>query len=308
MSDDDSYGTAGMGFMDDAYMPISEMRLPITDMGFQLGDMCYDAIHVHKGSFFRLEDHLDRWDNSIKERRYTSLGIKREQVAEVLHGCVARANLQDSMITFVATRGSPTTGHKDLRTCNNQFMVWALPYYKVVSDEELAEGSDIIIADTIRIPPDSVDPRVKNFGRLDFVRSLFEAYDRDARYAALLDQDDNVTEGRGWNIFALSGGVLMSPDSGVLEGITRRTVIDLSEKLNIDCRLTKIPARTLREADEVFITSTAGGIMPIRGINGEPVGDGAPGPVTTRLKEMYWQLHDDPAYATPVHYESAQTA
>jgi branched-chain amino acid aminotransferase len=308
MSDDDSYGTAGMGFMDDAYMPISEMRLPITDMGFQLGDMCYDAIHVHKGSFFRLEDHLDRWDNSIKERRYTSLGIKREQVAEVLHGCVARANLQDSMITFVATRGSPTTGHKDLRTCNNQFMVWALPYYKVVSDEELAEGSDIIIADTIRIPPDSVDPRVKNFGRLDFVRSLFEAYDRDARYAALLDQDDNVTEGRGWNIFALSGGVLMSPDSGVLEGITRRTVIDLSEKLNIDCRLTKIPARTLREADEVFITSTAGGIMPIRGINGEPVGDGAPGPVTTRLKEMYWQLHDDPAYATPVHYESARTA
>jgi branched-chain amino acid aminotransferase len=308
MSDDDSYGTAGMGFMDDAYMPISEMRLPITDMGFQLGDMCYDAIHVHKGSFFRLEDHLDRWDNSIKERRYTSLGIKREQVAEVLHGCVARANLQDSMITFVATRGSPTTGHKDLRTCNNQFMVWALPYYKVVSDEELAEGSDIIIADTIRIPPDSVNPRVKNFGRLDFVRSLFEAYDRDARYAALLDQDDNVTEGRGWNIFALSGGVLMSPDSGVLEGITRRTVIDLSEKLNIDCRLTKIPARTLREADEVFITSTAGGIMPIRGINGEPVGDGAPGPVTTRLKEMYWQLHDDPAYATPVHYESARTA
>jgi branched-chain amino acid aminotransferase len=151
MSDDDSYGTAGMGFMDDAYMPISEMRLPITDMGFQLGDMCYDAIHVHKGSFFRLEDHLDRWDNSIKERRYTSLGIKREQVAEVLHGCVARANLQDSMITFVATRGSPTTGHKDLRTCNNQFMVWALPCYKVVSDEELAEGSDIIIADTIRI-------------------------------------------------------------------------------------------------------------------------------------------------------------
>ncbi|MGI9476669.1 MAG: aminotransferase class IV [Hyphomicrobiaceae bacterium] len=308
MSNDDGYGRAGMGFMDGAYMPISEMRLPITDMGFQLGDMCYDAVHVHNGSFFRLEDHLDRWDNAIEERRYTSLGMVREQVAEVLHGCVARANLRDSMITFVATRGSPTTGHKDLRTCNNQFMVWALPYYKVVSDEELSAGSDIVIADTIRIPPESVDPRIKNFGRLDFVRSLFEAYDRNARYAVLLDQEDNVTEGRGWNIFALNGGVLLSPDSGVLEGITRRTVVELSEKLNIDCRLTKIPATTLREADEVFITSTAGGIMPVRGIDGAPVGDGAPGPVTTRLKEMYWQLHDDPAYATPVRYELAQTA
>ncbi len=306
--DDTRYGGAGMGFMDGAYMPISEMRLPITDMGFQLGDMCYDAVHVHRGSFFRLEDHLDRWDHSIKERRYTSLGIEREQVAEVLHGCVARANPQDSMITFVATRGSPTTGLKDLRTCNNQFMVWALPYYNVVSDEELADGSDIVIADTVRIPPESVDPRIKNFGRLDFVRSLFEAYDRDARYAVLLDQDDNVTEGRGWNIFALSGGALMSPDSGVLEGITRRTVAELSEKLNIDCRMTKLPAQMMREADEVSITSTAGGIMPVRSIDGEPVGDGTPGPVTTRIKEMYWQLHDDPAYATPVRYELAGTA
>ena len=91
MSENTSYGSAGVGFMDGDYMPVSEMRLPVTDMGFQLGDMCYDAIHVHKGRFFRLKDHLDRWDHSIAERRYQSLGYDREQVAEVLHGCVARA-------------------------------------------------------------------------------------------------------------------------------------------------------------------------------------------------------------------------
>jgi branched-chain amino acid aminotransferase len=308
MQDGKGYGSAGMGFIDGAYTPVSEMRLPVTDMGFQLGDMCYDAIHVHNGSFFRLKDHLDRWENSIRERRYTTLAYDREQVAEVLNGCVARAGLKDSMITFVATRGSPSTAHKDLRTCQNRFMVWALPYYKVFSDEEERTGSDIVIADTIRIPPESVDPRVKNFGRLDFVRALFEAYDREARYAVLLDRDDNVTEGRGWNIFALRGGVLMSPDSGVLEGITRRTVVELSEKLNIECRLTKVPAKALREADEVFITSTAGGIMPIRSIDKRPVGDGTPGPVTTRLTELYWKLHEDPAYSTPVRYDAAAAA
>lgn len=308
MDTNTGYGGAGMGFMDGAYMPISEMRIPVTDMGFQLGDMCYDAIHVHKGSFFRLKDHLDRWENSIRERRYTTLGFDRDQVAEILNGCVARGRLKDSMITFVATRGSPSTAHKDLRTCNNRFMVWALPYYKVFSDEEERAGSDIVIADTIRIPPESVDPRVKNFGRLDFVRALFEAYDRDAKYAVLLDRDDNVTEGRGWNIFALRGGVLMSPDSGVLEGITRRTVVELSGKLNIECRLTKVPAKTLREADEVFITSTAGGIMPVRSIDKKPVGDGTPGPVTSRLIDLYWKLHEDPAYSTPVRYDVAAAA
>jgi branched-chain amino acid aminotransferase len=306
MRDSNGYGSAGVGFMDGAFMPVGEMRIPVTDMGFQLGDMCYDAIHVHKGSFFRLKDHLDRWEHSVAERRYETLGYDRAQVSEVLHGCVARADLKESMVTFVATRGSPSTAHKDLRTCRNRFMAWALPYYAVLSEEEVASGCDIVVAETIRIPPEAVDPRVKNFGRLDFVRALFEAYDRDARYAVLLDRDGNVTEGRGWNIFALSGGVLTSPDSGVLEGITRRTVVELSDRLNIDCRLAKMPAVTLRRADEVFITSTAGGIMPVRTIDGRPVGDGAPGPVTLRLKEMYWKLHDDPAFATPVRYELAE--
>jgi branched-subunit amino acid aminotransferase/4-amino-4-deoxychorismate lyase len=302
MCNNSNYGEAGVGFMDGEYLPVSEMRLPITDMGFQLGDMCYDAIHVHNGSFFRLADHLDRWEHSIKERRYDSLNLDREQVAEVLHGCVARADLRHAMVTFVATRGSPTTAHKDLRTCRNRFMVWALPYYSVLAEGEDETGCDIIIADTIRIPTESVDPRVKNFGRLDFVRALFEAYDREARYAVLLDADGNITEGRGWNIFALHGGKLTSPESGVLEGITRQTVIELSKTLNIECRITKLPVNALREADEVFITSTAGGIMPVRSIDARSVGDGAPGPVTMRFKDLYWRLHEDPAFATPVCY------
>ena len=123
---------------------------------------------------------------------------------------------------------------------------------------------------------------MKNFGRLDFVRALFEAYDREAKYAVLLDGDGNVTEGRGWNIFSLYDGRLVSPDSGVLEGITRRTVIELSDTLNIDCQIGKLPAETLQKAEEVFITSTAGGVMPVRSVDGEAVGDGHPGPVTLR--------------------------
>ena len=303
-----SYGSTGIGFMDGEYLPVSEMRLPVTDMGFQLGDMCYDAVHVHKGRFFRLKDHLDRWDHSIAERRYQSLGYDREQVAEVLHGCVARAGLKEAMITFVATRGSPATAHKDLRTCKNRFIVWAVPYYQVFSEAEASGGSDIIVAKTIRIPPEAVDPTIKNFGRLDFVRALFEAYDREAKYALLLDQEDNVTEGRGWNIFVLRDGMLMSPDRGVLEGITRKTVVELAARMNIDCRLTKVPVADMRKADEVFISSTAGGIMPVRSIDKVAVGDGAPGPVTMRLREMYWKLHEDPAYSTPVRYELVPAA
>jgi len=302
------YDGSGVGFMDGDYLAVSEMRLPITDMGFQLGDMCYDTVHVHNGRFFRLKDHLDRWQRSIDARRYLSLGYGREQVEEILHGCVARAGLKEAMITFIATRGSPAGAHKDLRTCKNRLMVWAVPYYSVLAGAEAENGADVIVAKTMRIPPEAVDPTIKNFGRLDFVRALFEAYDRQASYAVLLDQDDNVTEGRGWNIFVLRDGVLTSPDRGVLEGITRKTVVELSARLNIDCRLTAVPVDVLRKAEEVFISSTAGGIMPVRSIDKDPVGDGMPGPVTMRIKEMYWRLHEDPAYSTPVRYWVAPTA
>ncbi len=305
MNDQPAYGSAGVGFIDGEFSPIGELRLPVTDMGFQLSDMCYDAIHVRNGAFFRLDEHMDRWDRSLAARRYDTLGYDRDQVADVLHDCVARGGFRDSMVTVIATRGSPESGLKDLRSCKNRLIAWAMPYYGIVSDEELEAGCDIVVAETIRIPTDAVDPTVKNFSRLDFVRALFEAYDRDARYAVLLDGDGNVTEGRGWNIFAISGGELVSPDAGALEGVTRKTVYELSERLNIKARAGQFDADYLRGADEVFLTSTAGGIMPVKSIDGTAIADGDPGPVTLRLKSMYWDLHDDPAYATPVKYERA---
>ena len=207
---------------------------------------------------------------------------------------------------LIATRGTPMGANKDLRSCQNRLIAWALPFHTIVSDEEMENGCDIVIADTMRIPPEAVDPTVKNFGRMDFVGALFEAYDRKADYAVLLDAEGCVTEGRGWNIFALRQGALLSPDDGVLEGITRKTVLELSADLNIDGRLARITADELRGADEVFLTSTAGGIMPVKSIDKKIVGDGAPGPVTQRLTELYWKLHGDPELTTPVNYQLAE--
>ena len=302
MTSDQGYGNQGYGYIDGEFVPMSEMRLPVTDLGFQLSDMCYDALHIHKGRYFRMDDHLDRFENAVAERRYETLGMGRDGFADVLMGCASHSGLRESMVTIVATRGVPDSGHKDLRTCKNRLMAWAVPYYSVVSEEEMRDGCDIVVAETLRIPPEAVDPRIKNYGRLDFVAAMFEAYEKDARYAVLLDGEGNVTEGRGWNIFALREGRLISPDEGVLEGITRRTVVELADRLNIEARLATLPVDELRGAEEIFLTSTAGGIVPVRSIDGEDIGEGGPGPVTQRLTEMYWDLHEDDAYSTPIDY------
>ena len=304
MAQDQRYGNQGFGYIDGEFVPMSEMRLPVTDLGFQLSDMCYDALHIHKGRYFRMNDHLDRFENAVAERRYETLGMGRDGFAEVLIGCASRSGLRESMVTIVATRGVPDSGHKDLRSCQNRLMAWAVPYYSVVSDSEMRDGCDIVVAETQRIPPEAVDPRIKNYGRLDFVAAMFEAYEKDARYAVLLDGGGNVTEGRGWNIFALREGRLISPDEGVLEGITRRTVVELADRLNIEAQLATLPVDELRGAEEVFLTSTAGGIVPVRSIDGEEVGQGGLGPVTQRLTEMYWDLHEDDAYSTLIDYAS----
>lgn len=294
-------GQNGIGFIDGQYCPREELSLPVSDLGFALCDMAYDAVHVRNGCFFRLEDHLDRFRRAIERRRYTTLPYGRDQIREVLFECVRRAGLRDAMVIVVATRGTAAGYTKDLRTCTNRLLAWSAPYFAVVPDDRIESGVPVIISSVPRVPPESIDPTVKNFARLDFSAALLEAYEQGCEHAILLDRDGNVTEGRGWNLFALFGGRLVTPDTGVLEGITRQTVMELCQASNVEARMDTIPGADLPGADELFMASTAGGLIPIIGLDGKPVGDGTPGPVTRRLRDRYWALHDDPAYSTPVY-------
>jgi len=109
-------------------------------------------------------------------------------------------------------------------------------------------------------------------------------------------------EGPGFNVFAVRDGAISTPDHGVLHGITRRTVIELSNEHGMPVEECSVPVASLKRAGEVFLSSTAGGIMPVTTVDGETVGEGEPGPITLRLREAYWNLHEDPRYTLPVHY------
>ena len=140
------------------------------------------------------------------------------------------------------------------------------------------------------MPPEAVDPKVKNFQWGDFIRGLFEAYDRDALLPILTDGEGDVTEGPGFNVFALVDGELRTPDRGVLEGITRLTVLDIARELGIRTRVARLPARDLARAHEILLSSTAGGVMPVAraGRRARRRRAGGSGPIPSR-----------PASATP---------
>lgn len=294
----------GVGFIDGDYCPRGEMKISVHDLGFMMSDMTYDAAHVWKGKFFRLEDHLDRWERSISRRQYNDLP-DRDRVREIIMECIRRSGLRDSLVYWIATRGTATDQRRGLRTCKNTFLAWAGPFNWIVPREKLerGEGANVYVTSVLRIPPESSDPMVKNFARPDFSRALLEAYEHDSDYPVLVDGDGYITEGRGWNIFALFGGTLISPDRGVLEGVTRRTVLELCEEINVEGKLGRIKGSELADADEVFLATTAGGIMPVTRVDNKNISKGAPGPVTLHLNDMYWALHDDPKYSTPVDYD-----
>jgi branched-chain amino acid aminotransferase len=262
----------------------------------------YDVVGVWDGAFFRLDAHLERFERSCRELRLT-LPHSREEMAEILKELVRVSGLRASYVETICTRGVSRHGVRDPRTFENRFFAYAIPFVWLLKPDDA--GMDAIIARTVhRIPSSSVDPTVKNFHWGDLTRGLYEAYDRGARYPILLDADGNVAEGAGYNVFALVDGRLLTPAAGALEGITRRTVLELAEREGIPAERVTLPEETFRRGTELFATTTAGGVMPIVSLDGEPIADGRPGPVTTRLRELYWEAHSDPRYITPVDYDA----
>ena len=296
--------SGGAAFVDGEYAPISEARVSVLDWGFSRSDVTYDVVHVWKGSFFRLEDHLDRFRASCASL-HLDPGLDREALREALIHCVRLSGLRDAYVDMICTRGQPQPGSRDPRTCRNRLILYAVPFIWVIPPEVQERGARMIVSDVPRISPRSVDPTVKNFHWGDLTRGLFEAVEQGADTAVLVDPEGCVSEGPGFNVFCVTGGRVVSPRGTVLEGITRRSVQELCEELGIGFEFGRVTPEELRGADEVFLSSTAGGIMPIVRVDGRVLANGRPGPLSLRLKELYWRKHEEGWHATPVDYEAA---
>jgi branched-chain amino acid aminotransferase len=291
----------GVAYVDGAFVPLAEATVRMLDRGFVRSDATYDVAHVWQGRFFRLDDHLDRFERSVAGLRMT-LPLARAEIVTILHDCVRRAGLRDAYVQMALTRGIPPAGTRDPRLCRNVFSAFAQPFVWIANEAQRREGLRAAVTTTQRIPPEAVDPRIKNFHWLDLTMGIFEAQDAGADVPLLPDRDGNITEGPGFNVFALFGRSLVTPDRGVFEGMTRRSVMELAPELQLTAEARALPARELARADEVFLTSTAGGIMPVAHLDGQAVGDGTPGPVTRALTELYWRRHAEGWHATPVDY------
>lgn len=288
-----------LAFVDGAIVPISEAKISMLDWGFLHSDATYDVAQVWDGRFFRLDDHLTRFEDGMANLRM-SLPYSRSQIRQILVTLVQRSGLRNAYVEVICTRGVPAPGSRDPRECTNRFYAFAVPFVWIANPEQRERGLRLHVSEVRRIAPESVDPTVKNYHWLDLVRGLFDAYDHGQETAALSDGAGNVVEGAGFNVFAITDGIVVTPKDGVLRGVTRKTAMELAARMGLRVEERALPVQELELADEVFITSSAGGIMPVGWVNGVAIGKGGAGPETARLRDAYWALHSDPRYSFAV--------
>jgi branched-chain amino acid aminotransferase len=290
----------GAAYSRGRFVPVAEATISVLDFGFTRSDSAYDVVHVKDGAFFRLDIHLERFAASMHKRRLAPPESLAEMEA-ILHRVTWLTGLADAYVAMVAVRGRPKPGLPRLiANCENHFVAYAIPWIDVLSPEVQARGGHLWIASIPRIPDASLDPTAKNYNWMDLNRGLIEAQDHGFDTTVLCDAEGLVTEGPGFNVFVVKGDTLSTSGHGVLEGITRRSVLELAPELGLAPRVGPINRAELEEADEVFLTSTAGGVMPISRVNGRIMNNDSPGPMSRRMKELYWQAHGRDAWRTPV--------
>ncbi len=290
--------------MNGKVIPVKEAAIPVTDWGLTHSDITYDVVHSWDGRFFRLDDYLTRFESSLVKCNL-SIEQSRDDIRQILHQIVSRSTLKAAYVSFVASRGQPgVPGSRDPRDCINHFYAWCVPFVWVFSKEIMARGAHLQMPENLhRIASNSVDPTAKNYHWGDFTQGLFAAKEAGFDNTVLVDAQGYVTEGPGFNVFLIKDGVVSTPRSGVLEGITRKIAIELCAVHNIVVTEADITADILMAADEVFATTTGGGIIPVTKINGHTFSNNSPGELTCTLRDTYWNWHRDSSMSEVISYD-----
>ena len=219
-----------------------------------------------------------------------------------------RSGLRESYVKVELTRGVIPQNGRDLRDASQRFVAYAVPYVWIWGEEKCREGANVHLSTKYRrIPSQAVDARFKNYNRADLVQARLDGYELGCDDAMLIGTDGSLTEGFGWNVMVVKDGRVSTPESNILHGVTRETVEELCEMEGLSYDARRLDPEELANADEVFAATTAGGIMPIIALDSVPVADGAAGPHTLRLQELYWAKRNEGWHGTRAEHILAAT-
>ena len=291
-------------------LPKSQAAVNVYDHGLLYGDGVFEGIRVYRGKIFKLGQHMDRLYSCAK-RIHIDLEkhCPREKMIQIQRDCVAANGLVDGYIRLIVTRGVGTLGLNPFN-CPVPGVVCIADQIQLYKPEMYAKGMRVAVAERPRIPVECLDPRIKSLNYLNNILAKTEAILLGERLGItdpaeqlleviMLNIEGRLAEGSGDNIFVIKDGRISTPpsDEGLLEGITRRFVInELCPAEGIEIVERQMQLQELLDADEVFLTGSAAEIIAIREVlehknleltASHTIGSGAEGPITKRLRQRF---------------------
>jgi branched-chain amino acid aminotransferase len=277
------------------FVPEAEASVSILDHAVLYGDGVFETVVAWQGRIFRLEAHVRRFLRSCSAVAL-DCPVTSGQLTDLVVETVRRNGLADAYVKWILTRGSNGTPLMDPVGCIPNLIIMARPYI----DRSSATGLRLKTVAVRRPPGQVLDAHVKSLNYLNLVMARIEARAAAADQALMLDVHGRVCEAPGFNVFVVTDGVLRTPRHDVLLGITRQTTMELAVELGFPVQETDLELYDAYTADEIFLTSTAGGLVPVTEVDGRTIGDGKPGPVLSALQDAYRAALSSSRWSTPV--------
>lgn len=275
-------------FLNGKFIAAGEARVSVFDRGFIFGDGIYEVIPVYGGRPFRLPQHLQRLQSNLDSVHITN-PHSIEKWSDIITTLINEIDASDQAIYLQITRGVAPRDHAFPEDTKPTVFAYskALGY---PSDAELTNGVSAITTADIRWRRCDI----KSIALLGNVILRQQAVEQGAAEAILL-HDNHVTEGAASNIFVVKDNTLYTPPKNeqILPGITRDLVVELANANKIICKEASVPINLLREADEVWLTSSTKEVLPIVRIDDVDVGDGKPGPMHKHMTSLYRSYKED---------------
>jgi branched-chain amino acid aminotransferase len=269
------------------WLPLKSARISPLDRGFLYGDGVFETLRSYEGRIFKMEEHLQRLFQSA---RLISLRIPKpaKEIETIIYKTLFKNRIENGLIRLTCSRGHGRIGLDPSFALRPTFIVMAFPFTPP-PESVYKRGISIRIVKTTRNPSGAIPAEAKSSNFLNNILAKIEAKKEGADEAILLNDKGFLTEGTISNLFFVKKGILFTPslNSGILEGVTRNTVIDLAKSNQIRIAEKRFKPAALQAADECFITNTGYEIMPATKLNGKNIGIGIPGPMTQKLINLF---------------------
>lgn len=293
-------------WLDNKLVDESEAKISVFDHGLLYGDGVFEGIRFYNKRVFRLEEHVRRLYDSARAI-ILNLPWSQEDVCRFTCETVAANGLSDGYIRLVVTRGAGELGLNPY-LCPKPSMFIIASTIQLYPEEFYREGLSIITCATRRPAPAALMPQVKSLNYLNNVMAKVEAIQSGAMEAVMLNEQGYVAECTGDNLFLVKNGKLLTPpvSDGALDGITRTVILEIAASLGVTAEEKSLTRYDIFTADECFLTGTAAELIPVVGLDRRTIGNGKPGPVTSRFMDAFHELVNQTG--TPIYSDGSCSA